>query len=239
MIARIKHFFSINWYQTIKINGRVFPLSTAVKMPIIVYKGFRIKECKGSIIINAPVTSAMIGFGQPYEIFTRSKKSGEATINGTIIFNGSVQFGVDTKLYVLENAKITFGDINSFATGTQIICFKEIVFGNWVQCGSNCLFVDTNFHYLKQVGEDRILPRENSIYIGNYVYIGTRVTIRQKTKIPNHTLISSVSLCNKDYTAFGEQVTLGGVPATLLSKGIIRDWESEEKGMRDYLKIKL
>lgn len=239
MKARIAHFLSINWYQTIRINFKAFSLSDAVKLSVIVYRGFKIKAFTGSINFNVPIGFGLIGFGQPYEIFTRTKNAGEASIHGNLICNGNVQFGVDTKLYIHKNATLTLGNINSFASESQVICFNEITIGNFMQCGSSCMFVDTNFHDLKNINTNSLYPKNGSIKIGNYVYIGTQSIIRSKAVIGNNTLVGSLSLCNKDYTDFGENVTLAGIPAAFIKSGDCRDWESEKNDLINYLKIKL
>ena len=238
MRSRLKRFCSIRWYQTLVMNFKTFGWKDALKLPIVIFRGFSVQQYKGEIKIEAPLTFGMIGFGQPYEIFTRTKNAGEAIINGKLICKGSVQFGVDTKIYVLENATLVLGHINSFATNTQIICFQYIEMGNWVQCGADCLFVDTNFHDLKHIETQEILPREGKIHIGNHVYIGTKTIVRSQSYIPNETLIGSYTLCNRDYRAGGEGQTLAGIPAKVVKTGVVRDWESEKKDLENYLKIR-
>lgn len=239
MRHRLKYALSINWLQTLTLNFKALPFKQALRLPMIVFKGFKIKEFRGKILFEVPLQFGLVGFGQRYEIFTRSTNAGEATINGTFIIRGAVQFGVDTKLYILEKAILTLGHINSFATATQIICFQEITLGDWVQFGSDCMLVDTNFHALKNKDAATNFSRDGKIKIGNHVYIGARTVIRQNTQLSDHTLVGSLSLCNKDYTPLGSAITLAGIPAQCVQKDVIRDWETEKTALEDYLKIKL
>lgn len=227
----------INWWQTLRINFKAFGFSDALKFPIVVFYGFKIKKFSGEIKLNIPIKFGILSFGHPYEIFSRSNKSGEASILGTMEINGSTQFGVDTKLYINKGGHLTLGHINSFGSESQIICFNKIHFGNWVQCGSYCMFVDTNFHPLKNVATHQSITMSGSIEIGSFNYIGIRTTIRMGTKTAKHTLIASNSLLNKDYTSLGEQNLLGGIPAIKLKEGIIRDWETEMTDLENYLKL--
>ena len=232
-------FFKISWWQTISINLKAFPFKDAIKCSLVVFKGYKIKEFKGSIRVNVPLHFGLVGFGQPYEIFSRTNHTGEAIINGLLEINGSVQLGIDTKLYILEKGFLKFGQLNSFATKTQIICFNEVVFGDYVQSGGECVFVDTNFHDLVNLETNQKISRDGSIIIGSYNYIGIRTIIRSNTITPNHCMIASNSLCNKDYTIHGEKLLLAGMPINKIKKNIVRDWDNEKSDLEAYLKIKL
>lgn len=239
MINRLTHFFSIDWRQTITINFKAFDFKVAILFPIIVYRGFKITQFNGSVDLNIKPTFGMIGFGQPYEIFTRSNKTGEAVINGFLEINGKVQFGIDTKIFIKNDAVLELGHINSFAARTEIICFENIAFGSWVQFGNDCLITDTNFHELKNLDTHTILPLNKPIIIGSHNFIGARTTVKGNTVTVNNSLIATNSLLNKDYSAFGENCILGGIPAKFIKKNIVRDWETEKKGLENYLTIKI
>lgn len=239
MIGRLKHFCSINWYQTLKINFKAFAFKDAVLLPIIVYRGFMITEFKGKINLKIKPKFGLIGFGQSYEIFKRKKNCGEAVINGLLEINGKVQFGLDTKLYIKQNAVLKLGHINSFASRTEIICFQNISIDNWVQFGNDCLITDTNFHQLKDLLAQTKLPMNKAISIGSYNFIGARSTIKGNTVTPNNCLVGTNSLLNKNYFSLGENIVLGGIPAKLIKENIVRDWETEKENLENYLTIKL
>ncbi len=239
MINRLKHFLSINWYKTLLINFKAFAFKEASLLPIIIYRGFKMMQFNGKIILNTKAKFGLIGFGQPYEIFKRKRNCGEAVINGLLEINGKVQFGLDTKLYIKENAVLKLGHINSFASRTEIICFKNISIGNWVQFGNDCLVTDTNFHELKDLSTQTKLPMNKDIAIGSYNFIGARSTIKGNAKTPDNCLVGTNSLLNKDYSSFGENIILGGIPAKLVKENIVRDWQSEKENLENYLTIKL
>lgn len=239
MIQRINHFFSINWYQTLLINFKAFALKHAVLLPVVVYRGFKIVQFKGAIQLNVKPKFGLIGFGQSYEIFKRKKGIGEATINGTLKINGKVQFGLDTKLFIKNNAILELGHINSFASRTEIICFDTISIQNWVQFGTDCLIVDTNFHELKDLTVNSNLNMNKPIIIGANNYIGARSTIKGNTQTPTNCLVATNSLCNKNYRLYGENILIGGIPAKLIKENIVRDWENEKVQLEKYLTIKL
>ena len=239
MINRLKHFLSINWYKTVQINFKAFAFKEASVLPIIIYRGFKIMQFNGKIILNTKAKFGLIGFGQSYEIFKLKRNCGEAVINGLLEVNGKVQFGLDTKLYVKDEAILKLGHINSFASRTEIICFKSISIGSWVQFGNDCLITDTNFHELKDLSTKTKLPMNKDIVIGSYNFIGARSTIKGNAKTPDNCLIGTNSLLNKDYSSFGENIILGGIPAKLVKENIVRDWETETENLENYLTIKL
>lgn len=239
MINRLKHFLSINWYATLRINFKAFAFKEASLLPIIVYRGFKIMQLNGKIVLKTKPHFGLIGFGQSYEIFKRKRSCGEAVISGTLEVNGKVQFGLDTKLYVKDEAVLKLGHINSFAGRTEIICFKSISLGNWVQFGNDCLITDTNFHELKDLSTDVKLPMNKEISIGSYNFIGARSTIKGNTTIPDNCLVGTNSLLNKDYSSFGENIILAGIPAKLIKENIVRNWQVEKENLENYLTIKL
>ncbi len=239
MINRLKHFLSINWFATLQINFKAFAFKEALLLPIIVYRGFKIMQFRGKIVLNTKPHFGLVGFGQSYEIFKRKNSCGEAIINGVIEINGKVQFGLDTKLYVKKDAVLKLGHINSFASRTELICFKSISIGNWVQFGNECLITDTNFHELKDLVTNTKLPMNKEIIIGSYNFIGARSTIKGNAVTPNNCLVGTNSLLNKDYCSLGENIILGGIPAKFIKENIVRDWESEKKSLENYLTIKL
>ena len=181
----------------------------------------------------------MIGFGQPYEVFKKGAGAGEAVINGKMIVNGNVQFGLDSKIYIKSKAVLILGHINSFASRTELICFQKIMIGNWVQFGNDCLIADTNFHHLLDIEEGTSLNMNADIVIGDYNFIGARSTIKGKTVTPKHCIAATNSLLNKDYLPIGENCIIAGIPAKKIKNNIIRDWDSEKEQLEDYLSIKL
>lgn len=239
MISRLIHFFSINWFQTLRINLKAFALKDALVFPVVVYRGFKILQFEGKIQLIGKPQFGLIGFGQSYEIFKRKRAVGEAVLNGVLQVHGKVQFGIDTKLYIKSHALLKLGHINSFASRTEIICYKSITIGDWVQFGSDCLITDTNFHAIKNSTTHEKLSVDKEITIGSYNFIGARSTLKGNTHTEDNCLVGTNSLLNKDYRSFGKNVLIGGIPAKLIKEHIVRDWESEKEALEKYLTIKL
>ncbi|MFT7051896.1 MAG: acetyltransferase-like isoleucine patch superfamily enzyme [Psychroserpens sp.] len=234
---KIKFFFSINWCKTLYFNFKMLPLAQAKKLPFYFYGKVKFASLKGSVTIDATLKRGMIGFGQQYEMNTRSKGIAELYIRGFLKFNGFAQFGKDNFVYIKENAKCTIGNMASIATSGKLICTNNIVLGNYARLGSECQIIDTNFHKLIDIETKEVLKMSSPIQIGNYNFISNRVTILSKTVTPDYCIIASNSLCNKEYLSLGNHILIGGVPAKLLRSNISRDWEGEEDRMKKHLII--
>ncbi|MGV6829288.1 MAG: acyltransferase [Flavobacteriales bacterium] len=231
------YFNSVNWLKTYYFNYRKFPYSIAKKLPVFFYGSVNFVKIKGDIIINAPLKKAMIGFGQPYEWMTKSKKTAELNLNGTLIFNGHVQFGKDYFIYIGQNAVCQFGHMSSLGSNGKIICTEKITLGDYARIGYESQVIDSNFHQMinTQTGEKYLM--NSTIKLGNYNFISNRVSIMQNTITPDNCTIASNTLCNKDYRKFGENILIGGIPAKLLKENISRDWKGEETMLEKYLII--
>ena len=234
---KLKFIYSINWTKTLYFNFKKFPFETAKKLPVFFYGKVKFKSINGTMVIDAPVKMGMVGFGQPYEMNTLSKGTAEIILEGIFKVKGHVQFGKDYLLMVGPLGLLEMGHLASLGSNGKIICTDEIILGNYARLGSESQIIDTNFHQMIDVVTGERFPMSSPIAIGSYNYIGNRVSIMQKTKTPNYCTVASNSLCNKDYTGLDENILIGGIPATLLRKGISRDWEGEHEMLEKCLII--
>jgi len=237
--SKIRLYLQINWMKTLYINFRMLPFSQAKIFPIVIFGRCSTQSLAGKIIITEPVKFGMLGLGQRYEIFRKEKGIAELNIQGKIILRGKAQFGYDYKIFIAKNAMLTLGNMSSMASEVKVICTQNIELGDFCRMGSECQLIDTNFHDLKDTNTKKIFPKIAAIRLGSYNFISNRVTIMSKTVTPNYCIVASNSLCNKDYTSFGNNILIGGIPAKFIKDGITRDWESEKEQLEDYLTIKL
>ena len=234
---KTQFYYSINWTKTVYFNFKKFPFHIAKKLPVYFYGSVKLKKISGKIIINAPIKSGMIGFGQPYEIITCSKGIAEFLLEGEMIFNGHVQFGKDYFIHIAQNATLKMGNMSSIGHSGKIICSHKIIFGNYARVGYESQLADTTVHQMIDTATGEKLPLTGSIQLGNYNYISNRVTILSKTITPNFCTVASNSLCAKDYTSLGQNVLIGGIPSKLIKNNISRDWDGERQLMEKWLKI--
>lgn len=235
---RLQLYWSVNWTKTLYFNFRKFPLSIAKKIPVYFYGSVKFNDISGKIIFDTPIKNGMIGFGQQYELPTRAKGISEICLYGTIIFKGHVQFGKDYFIYVGKNARLEMGHMASMGGNGKIICYNEIIFGDYSRIGFESQLMDSNFHQMIDTVRGEKLPFTGPIKLGNYNYFGNRISIMQNTLTPDYCTVASNSVCNKDYTTFGNYILIGGIPAKLLRKNISRDWKNEKALLDQWLIIK-
>ncbi len=228
---KLRFYLTINWVKTLRFNFKKFPFSVAIKLPVFFYGKVKFSCMTGEVVIDAPIKKGMIGFGQRYEMNTVAQGIAEINIQGKIIFRGHVQFGKDYFVYIGKNALCEMGHMSSLGSRGKIICTHKVVLGTYARLGSESQIIDTNFHGLLNTKTNELYPMQSKIQIGNFNFFGNRVSVMGKTKTPNYCTVASNSVCNKDYSSYGENVLIGGVPSKLLRTNISRDWQGEEEMM--------
>ncbi len=237
LYQRCIFIISVNWIKTLYFNFRMFPLNQAIKLPVYFYGSVKFKHLTGKITINAPLKKGMIGFGQAYEIMSRSKGIAELSLEGTVTFYGHVQFGKDYFVFVGPNASLKMGNMASLGNSGKIICYENIELGNFARIGFESQLSDTTAHQMMNTVTGEKYPMTTPIRIGNFNYISNRVTVLAGTKTPDYCSIASNSLCTKDYSSVGQNILIGGIPAKLLKTDISRDWEGEMPLMMKWLSV--
>lgn len=224
---RLRFYLKINWYKTLYFNFKMFPFSIAKKLPVYIYEWLKLTDLSGEIVIDAPIKRGMIGIGKRYEMTTRRLKTAEIIFQGKIVFRGYAQFGRDVFIYVKKGAVIDVGNMTGVASQGKIICTQFIKFNTYTRVGSECQIIDTDFHQMLNTKTGEKYPISQPVHIGSYNYVGRWSSIMKGTVTPDFCTIASNTLCNKDYTSFGNNILIGGIPAKLLKEDISRDWEGE------------
>ena len=205
--------------KTVIVNFKCLPLKQAIKFPILVSSHTYLRSVKGTIQIEAPVSTAMIlyGFGD-VGIFDKkhSRSVLELSETGTIIFHGKARFGNGVKLSV--GGKLSLGYNFTVTAESSIFCTNKISFGNNCLISWEDLIMDTDVHKIICDGERTNYDQE--IDIGNHVWIGCRCTILKGSNLPDNTVMSAGSLLCKKLCQ--PNCVLGGNPLRILKEKI--DW---------------
>lgn len=229
---RLKLYSRVNWYKTLKFNFRKFPFSIARRLPVVFYGSVRFGDLSGEVILEGPVRMGMVGFGQQFEKFTRSRGVAEFTLSGTLVFKGYCHMGKDCRFSVGRGAYCEFGDMSALGSNVKLICTERIVLGDWTGIGFESQLIDTNAHPMKNTKTGEVYPMKGPIELGSYNAVSNRVSFMPNCKTPDYCVIASNSLCNKDYRGLGERILIGGVPAKLIKEDYARDWESEKEVLK-------
>jgi len=236
---RAKFYWSINWTKTLYFNFKKFPFATAKKLPFIFFGKVHFQEITGEIVFNVPPERGMFGFGHHFEKAHKSKGIAEFGLKGKLVLNGPMHMGKDVFFHVDNGAYCEFGYMACLGSDVKFICTHKIVLGDWTGIGYESQLVDTNSHPMKNSETGEYYPIASPIIMGSHNAVSNRVSIMPNTKTPDYCVIASNSLCNKDYTALGNNILIGGVPAKLIKNNYTRDWDGEKELLKQYKIIRL
>lgn len=194
-----KKLLKVDFYKTIWINLKFFPLSIALKCPIIIYKHVIFRNLdKGQIILNKPICCGRVHIGR-HDLPQLDNKLTRTIldIKGKLIFKGSAIIGAGSKIIINNNAQITFGEHFIITGNTDIICYKSIRFGDYCLVSWENLIMDTDFHSIYKKETNILINPPSPITIGNNVWISCRNTILKGCHIPNNSVIASNSIISR------------------------------------------
>lgn len=222
ILSRLEEWGHINWFNpflTIYVNFRSLPLSQACRLPIWCYGRLRVFNLSGNIRIVGEVTPGSIIINKMHwkapSIMSIQSEIGN---EGEIIFKGKCYIGTGNKIYVGEGAKLEIGEQVEIMNQVNIGCLNHIIIGSHSWITHRCQVFDTNYHFIANLNTGEVKRHHAPVLIGNYCWICNSTTISMGTIIPNHTIISSNSFLNHDYSNLGEYNIIGGIPAQKLKE---------------------
>ena len=214
----IIYLFSI--FKTIYFNFKYFPLTKAIKLPILVSKNVSLKRMKGKIEIKDKMSFGLIkiGFGDT-SIFDRKRDRTIWDVSGIIVFDGKAFIEHGAKLSIHTNAVLEIGLSLFINSATSIVCAKSIKIGKNCLISWECIIIDTDFHKIFFQGNQ--INNDQKITIGDNVWIGMRSLILKGSSIPDGSVIAAGSIVTKPLLQ--SNAIYGETPAKLLKKDI--EWK--------------
>lgn len=130
---------------------------------------------------------------------------------------GGITAAQRMQIIVSGGGKLCMGDYTGISS-SSIFCKDEIIIGNHVNIGAECIIIDSNFHSTNwQDRADRRKDVQNArtapIKIGDYVFIGTRCIINKGVTIGEKSIIAAGSVVVKDIPA---NCVAGGNPCKVI-----------------------
>ena len=217
-MSKICEILRANLIKTVYFNFRVLPLAQAVRLPFLIYHHVYLRSLSGKIIFTVPVHPGMAKVGDE-RLGTQVASTNKTVlgIDGTLILNGSLNIGSGTKIGVGREGKLILGKNFNVTGASEIICDKEIVFGEECLLSWDILIMDTDFHPIfNEHGE--LQNPQKPIRIGNNVWIGCRTTILKGVSIVDNSVIASNSTIRKNCE---KASCLYGDGAKLLKESVI------------------
>ena len=217
---RLRKILEIGIINTLRLNLYYYPLSEALKFPILASRHLRIRQLGGTLKhLNPKTASIRLGFDS-VGIFDNKKMRSiwEISNESKIIIKGSLSFGNGFKLSV-GGGTLTIGDNLRITGNSTIICNKYIEFGDNDLLSWDVLIMDTDFH--KIYCNHNITNQDKKVIIQDKVWIGCRVTVLKGSIIPKGSIIASGSIVSKEL--INEYSIYGGNPLKILKSDI--NWE--------------
>ena len=223
----LEGFFSKSWlnpFATLWVNFRSLDFKDAIQLPIYVYGNPKIHSLSGSIKFLIPVHRKMVIFNY-VQMFAPSGQSLNSEIlnTGTIVFGGGcIIIGRGTKICVNSKAELRIGKNTKIADNINIGCYHFISMGDNTRIAHRCQIFDTNYHFIVNVATRTVRNCTGNVSIGSNCWVCNDTTVNMGAVIPDKTIVTSRSLCNKDYSNAPAFSIIGGVPAKLIKTGSTR-----------------
>ena len=207
----------------IYFNFRLLPFSQAIKLPLYINYGVKIKNVyRGVIDIRCnKLEKYMISFGRGGSEGVAKTSSGIISFQKStkVIFKGTAYFHEGVRLFLNGNAVAEFGDKFSANKNFTLFYDDKISFGNECMLGWNIEIIDGNGH---EVITNGIKQEKNcKIDIGNHVWIGANTKICRTVNVEDNCIVAYGSTITGG--KFSSNTLLGGYPAKIIRENI--NWE--------------
>ncbi len=219
----LKYLFSVNLLSTLLFNFRYFSVKTALRFPVILSGRVSFNALKGNVSLKGPVKTGMIRFGEDILGIHDKRISTVFNIHGNLWFLGKARFGRGVSISVGNEGTLQFGR-NLTITGKSTIVAsgkKSVTFGDGCLISWDVLIMNTDFHNIFAMQNQRCLNEPKDVFIGNHVWIGCRSTILKGTVLPDHSVIGANTVISKALEK--EHTIYAGVPVKSIKNDIY--WE--------------
>lgn len=215
--------FIHNWFAIVYFNFKMLPFKQAIRLPFDFYGKVRFVNLSGSIRLESDcLRMGMVKIGsQGFDMFAKTETV--INIKGEVIISDRLVLGMGSSVVSLPNSSIVFGKNAVLGAKNLIYCEKSITLGDNFLSSWDCQIMDSDTHkvFHTESGQTNVACKE--VIAGNNVWLGNGVIVNKGTRFASNTIVASRSLCNKNYTRFGENCVLAGSPAKVVSTN--KRWE--------------
>ena len=197
--------------KSLYFNLNYFPFRMALRLPVFIYRGVRLKQMKGRIHLNfGQVETGSVRIGKSnYGFHTRQhqtiwEQKGGPVIRGTEIFMGKGTF-----ISVGKNACLKIGSQVKLGGNDKVICNQFITLGARTMVAWDVQIVDTDFHRTLNTVFKTHSSAQRPIVIGERNWLGFGCAILKGTVTPNRCIIAANTTLRNDFSGEGENIVLG------------------------------
>lgn len=210
-------------WKTLRFNFHYFPLKEAIRIPVYIYRGVRLKSMKGCIDLDFPdIRTGSIRIGKEYYGFqNRHHQTIWEQLGGTVIFGNRITIGKGTFITIGRFGTLRFGNRLIIGGNDKIICKKLISIGDFTRIAWDVEIIDTDFHHTINTIFKTANCVEKPILLGTHNWVGFGCTILKGTVTPEHCIVSAKTILKNDYSEAGENILLSqDTPAKVMAKYI-------------------
>lgn len=235
-INKIRRLFRVSFWRTLFFNFYMLPLKQALKLPIILTRNVRFYNLSGKIVFSGNVKTGMVRFGFFGEdnMYWNSAKT-LLQIEGKLMLAHNIHFANGLIIRVEKNASLRIDENVRISNQVKIICYNDITIKKNNRIAWECQMMDTTFHFIRNRETKEYNEIHGTIVIGENNWIGNRCTIMKGAVLPNHCIVTSGSLINKDFSEH-EYSVFAGTPAKLIKQGVYRVLDEEERLIKEDIK---
>ncbi|MCJ7483447.1 MAG: acyltransferase [Thermodesulfovibrionales bacterium] len=194
------------------LNFKYFGLKNELKLPILLTNKVVLRNCKGTVKINAPLRRGMIIIGFTAMPLSTNKEYSLWNVEGEVIFNGTATLGAGTKINVGMKGELIIGDKFEITANSSISCHNSIKIGTGCLLSWDILLMDTDGHPVYNK-DGHLLNPNGEIVIDDDVWVGYRCLILKNAHVAHGSIIASGSVLNKRIET--PNSLIAGVPAVL------------------------
>lgn len=211
----------LNLTKTIYINFRCLPFGQAIKFPIFIYGRPHFDRLCGKFVFDCEIKRGMVKINQK-KLMAPCLQTipTQLVICGTVAIHGDVFIGTGNKIVVAEGATLRLGKCTEITDCCNIVCYNDISLGDSSFVVHRCQVYDTNNHFIANLSTNNVRRRTSFVHIGKQCWICNECTLTPGTVIPDHTIVASKSLVNKDMSHISQYSLLAGIPAKVVTGGI-------------------
>ena len=196
-------------------------MKTAWKIPILLHKP-HFKKLRGKIVINGPVSPAMIQLG--FNSVSIYPNTGIIYENhgGTITFDGRCVIGGASAISIGPKGHLHLGAGVMASAALKLACYDHITIGANSLFGWENMLIDSDFHTLTFPDGKHSLGH-GSISIGEECWLATGCLVLKGTLLPDRTTVQARTVLSGKQDIPPESVIGSELKITTKATGAYRD----------------
>lgn len=222
----------LNVVKTLYVNFRCLPFRQAIHLPIHLFGRVAIHTLRGKISIDTKnVSTGMIRIGYRwFDLFPSSYIPTQLWVSGDLCFHGKCIISGGVGIFVQsKTATMSVGENVCIGGGSLVKAMNEVIIGDYTRITGNCVVMDSNMHYVKNIETGVVKKPWGSILIGRYCWINSGSIVTKGTVLPDYCVTARNTFLNKDYSDNGNNLFLVSSPAKVTSARVQRVFSRDKE----------